>query len=110
MRDFDDGGGGDDADSEGFGYAEFDALAVGQVDLVEECLVAFLAQQGDAEVGDRRGEVLGDRLDGGAEDFHFEGLGVEAAGRYGIWRCENCCFNCDPQLEIKLNVSSNTFH
>lgn len=66
LWDFDDGGGAYDADAEAFGDGELEARGGAEVEVVDEVLVARLAEDGDAEVCDGRGQVLGDGLEKGA--------------------------------------------
>lgn len=70
LRHLDDGRGGDDADAKTLGDAELDAVDILEVDVEEQRRVARLSDDGDAEVADRRGEVVRDGLDGGAEGVH----------------------------------------
>lgn len=85
MRDFDDGGGGDDADSEALGDGQFEAVLGREVDVQEEGFVAGFAENGDAEVVDRGGEVLGYGLEGAAEGVHVGvwGMGFDRSGKVG---------------------------
>lgn len=79
LRHLDDGGGGDDADAEALADGELEAVLVVEGHVKEQGLVAVLADDGDAEVADGGGEVVGDGLDGGAEGVHGGGrdrLGV----------------------------------
>jgi len=59
LRHLDDGGGRDDADAQAFGDGELDAGGGAGVDVQQEGLVAFRAQEGDSEVADRGREVVG---------------------------------------------------
>lgn len=70
LGDLDDGGCANDADAEALGDAELETSRVFEVDVEEDGLVALLADDGDAEVADRAGEVVGDGLEGGAEGVH----------------------------------------
>src|SRR5690606_5367167 len=72
----DDGGGGDYAEAQSLGDGQLEAGLVGEVDIEEEGAVALLADEGDAQVADGRGEVVGYRLDDGAEGVHVCGGGV----------------------------------
>lgn len=82
LRDFDDGGGPDDADAETFGDAEFHTGGVGEVDVVEERGVACGTEEGDTDVCDGLGEVVcyggEDGAQGGAEGVHGCGCGWRA--------------------------------
>lgn len=72
MRNLDDGGGGDDANSEAFGDGKLDAVSGGEVDIEEEGFVAGLAEDRDAEVVDGSGEVVRDGLESTAKGIHLE--------------------------------------
>lgn len=71
----DDGGGADDADAEALGDGELDAFGVFNVNVEEDGLVALVADDGDAEVADGGGEVVGDGLEGRAKRVHDGGCG-----------------------------------
>lgn len=70
LRDFDDGGGGDDGEAKGLGYGEGEAGGGGEGEVQEEGCVAGGAEEGDAEGAERCGEVVGDGLEVGAEVVH----------------------------------------
>lgn len=73
LWDFDDAARADDADAEGFGDGEFEALRVGQVDVVDEGAVAGVAEELGCGLLDWAGEVVGYGCEDGAEGL-FEGL------------------------------------
>lgn len=85
LRDFDDGGGGDDEEAEGFGEAEGEAGGVGE-EGVQERFVAVGAEEGEGEVVEGGGEVGGDRLEVGAEGVeegvHCAEWDVQSRGRW----------------------------
>lgn len=60
----DDGRGGNDADAEALGDAELQTLDIFEVNVEEDGTVALLADDGDAQVADGRGEVVRDGLNG----------------------------------------------
>ena len=66
----DDGGAGDCGDAKGFGDGELEALGGGEVDVEDEILVAFGADEGDGEVMDWGGKGVGEGLDGVTEGVH----------------------------------------
>ena len=74
LRDLDDGGGGDDAEAQALGDGELEAFLVGGVDVDEERLVAWPAEEGDAELPDGGREVVGYGLEGRAEGRPFSGV------------------------------------
>lgn len=73
----DDGGGGDDADAEALGDGELEAFCVFNVHVEQESFVAFVADDGDAEVANGRREVVRDGLYGGSKSVHGDGLAVD---------------------------------
>ena len=66
----DDGGAGDGGDAKGFGDGQLEALGGSEVEVEDEVLVAFGADERDAEVADWGGEGVGEGLDGVAEGVH----------------------------------------
>jgi len=99
LGDFDDGGGGNDCYAEGFGDGEVEAVRLGKdVEVEQEGGVADVAEEGEGEVVERSGEVVGywdedgfERVDegvlegvhveGGLSDGGVEAMRVEGSGR-----------------------------
>ena len=73
LRDFDDGGGGDDSEAEGFGDGEFHADAVADCEVVDEAAVAAVAEEHCCEILDCSWEAVGYGREDRAEGL-FEGL------------------------------------
>jgi len=79
LWDLDDGCSGDDGDTESFGDGELDAgfVGSGEVELLDERSVTLLADEGDCEIFERTGQVVGyrgedwlERGDDTVEDVH----------------------------------------
>lgn len=83
MGDFDDRGGADDAEAEGFGDAELEAGGVGggEVEVEEEGAVAGWAEEGEGEGVEGGGEVGGDWVEVRAERLEQRIEGVHC----GFW-------------------------
>jgi len=118
LGDFDDGGGGDDAEAEGFGDGEFGAGWVGEeVQVVDERGVAGVAQEVGAEVLEGLGEVVGDGLEEGAERI-FEGVhgcvAVVVVVLFVLVMCtavvvlRRACESRDRRHLLTVHVSSTT--
>lgn len=96
LRNLDDGRGGDNTDSKAFRDSELEAFCVSKVDVEEEVLVACLADDGDTEVADRRGKIVGDGLKStskGVHDCDRDKAVVKVEGSFGKFdqaMCEEC--------------------
>lgn len=75
LRDFDNGGGGDDGEAEGFGEGEGEAGGGVEGEVEDEGFVAGGAEEGEAEGAEGWGEVVGYGLEVRPEEVHCWVLG-----------------------------------
>lgn len=92
LRDFDDGGGGDDGEAERFGDGEFHADRVADCEVVNQAAVAAVAEEHGCELLDWSWEAVGYGREDRAEGL-FEGLHGGPINRWVLrvlrgWRIE----------------------
>lgn len=61
---------------------------MGWIDIKEECFVTFFADERYSQIFDRRGEVMGYRLEGGTKLIHDEGISL-CFTKNGNVQCNN---------------------
>lgn len=84
LRNLDNSRGADDADAETLADAILDAFDILNVDVEQQRLVAFFANDGGAEIANRTGQVMRDGLDERLNGVHCRGCRLRVASLVAI--------------------------